>query len=51
MGYDESFYPISPSEMDEWYFTPLKWIRDGQEENEIHHDYDFYRPVTRVEMK
>ena len=31
MGYDVSFHPISPSEMDEWYFTPLSWIKAGQE--------------------
>ncbi len=23
MGYDVSFHPISPEEMQEWYFTPL----------------------------
>ena len=32
MGYDVSFHPISPEEMREWYFTPLTWIRQGQEE-------------------
>lgn len=32
MGYDVSFHPISPEEMQEWYFTPLTWIRQGQEE-------------------
>lgn len=31
MGYDVSFHPVSPSEMDEWYFTPLNWVRTGQE--------------------
>ena len=32
MGYDVSFHPISPEEMQEWYFTPLTWIQQGQEE-------------------
>ena len=32
MGYDVSFHPISQSEMDEWYFTPLNWVKLGQEE-------------------
>lgn len=32
MGYDVSFHPISPKEMQEWYFTPLTWIQQGQEE-------------------
>lgn len=32
MGYDVSFHPISPDEMQEWYFTPLTWIQQGQEE-------------------
>ena len=32
MGYDVSFHPISPKEMREWYFTPLTWIQQGQEE-------------------
>ena len=32
MGYDVSFHPISPEEMREWYFTPLTWVRQGQEE-------------------
>ena len=32
MGYDVSFHPISPEEMREWYFTPLTWIQQGQEE-------------------
>ena len=32
MGYDVSFHPISPKEMEEWYFTPLKWVQEGQEE-------------------
>lgn len=31
MGYDVSFHPISPQEMEEWYFTPLEWMRQGQE--------------------
>ena len=32
MGYDVSFHPISPDEIQEWYFTPLTWIQQGQEE-------------------
>ena len=32
MGYDVSFHPISPEEMQEWYFTPLSWVQQGQEE-------------------
>lgn len=32
MGYDVSFHPISPEEMREWYFIPLTWIQQGQEE-------------------
>ena len=32
MGYDVSFHPISPEEMQEWYFTPLSWVQHGQEE-------------------
>ena len=32
MGYDVSFHPISPEEIQEWYFTPLTWIQQGQEE-------------------
>lgn len=32
MGYDVSFHPISPDEMREWYFTPLRWVQQGQEE-------------------
>lgn len=35
MGYDVSFHPISPEEMREWYFTPLTWIRKGQEEKAL----------------
>ena len=31
MGYDVSFHPISPEEMKTWYFTPLEWVRQGQE--------------------
>ena len=31
MGYDVSFHPISPDEIQEWYFTPLTWIQQGQE--------------------
>ena len=27
MGYDVSFHPISPDEIQEWYFTPLTWIQ------------------------
>ncbi len=33
MGYDVSFHPISPDEIQEWYFTPLSWVQQGQEEN------------------
>lgn len=29
MGYDVSFHPISPDEIQEWYFTPLTWIQQG----------------------
>lgn len=32
MGFDVSFHPISPKEMEEWYFTPLEWVRQGQEQ-------------------
>ena len=32
MGYDVSFHPISPDEIQEWHFTPLTWIQQGQEE-------------------
>lgn len=32
MGYDVSFHPISPDEIQEWYFTSLTWIQQGQEE-------------------
>lgn len=32
MGYDISFHPISPKEMQEWYFVPLTWVQQGQEE-------------------
>ena len=32
MGYDVSFHPISPEEMQKWYFTPLTWVQQGQEE-------------------
>ena len=32
MGYNVSFHPISPEEIREWYFTPLTWIQQGQEE-------------------
>ena len=32
MGYDVSFHPILPDEIQEWYFTPLTWIQQGQEE-------------------
>lgn len=32
MGYDVSFHPISPDEIQEWYFTPLTWIQQGQKE-------------------
>ena len=30
MGYDVSFHPISPDEIQEWYFTPLTWIQQGE---------------------
>ncbi len=47
MGYDVSFHPISPDEMREWYFTPLTWIQQGQEEKVLalaaqHGIEDFY---------
>lgn len=47
MGYDVSFHPISPEEMQEWYFTPLTWIQQGQEEKVLalaaqHGIEDFY---------
>ena len=47
MGYDVSFHPISPEEMREWYFTPLTWIQQGQEERVLalaaqHGMEDFY---------
>ena len=32
MGFDVSFHPISPAEMDMWYFTPLEWVRQGQKD-------------------
>lgn len=31
MGFDVSFHPISPEEMQAWYFTPLEWVRQRQE--------------------
>ena len=47
MGYDVSFHPISPDEIQEWYFTPLTWIQQGQEEKVLalaarHGMEDFY---------
>ncbi len=47
MGYDVSFHPISPDEIQEWYFTPLTWIQQGQEEKVLalaaqHGIEDFY---------
>ena len=47
MGYDVSFHPISPEEMREWYFTPLTWMQQGQEEKVLalaaqHGMEDFY---------
>lgn len=47
MGYDVSCHPISPEEIREWYFTPLTWIRQGQEEKVLalavqHGIEDFY---------
>ena len=47
MGYDVSFHPISPDEMREWYFTPLTWVQQGQEEKVLalaaqHGMEDFY---------
>ena len=47
MGYDVSFHPISPEEMREWYFTPLSWVQQGQEEKVLalaaqHGIEDFY---------
>lgn len=31
MGFDISFHPISPKEMEEWYFHPLEWGAGGRE--------------------
>ena len=47
MGYDVSFHPISPKEMREWYFSPLTWVQQGQEEKVLtfaaqHGMEDFY---------
>ena len=47
MGYDVSFHPISPEEMQKWYFTPLTWVQQGQEEKVLalavqHGIEDFY---------
>ena len=47
MGYVVSFHPISSEEMREWYFTPLTWIQQGQEEKVLalaarHGMEDFY---------
>ena len=47
MGYDVSFHPISPDEIQEWYFTPLTWTQQGQEEKVLalaaqHGLEDFY---------
>lgn len=47
MGYDVSFHPISMEEMREWYFTPLTWVQQGQEEKVLalaaqHGMEDFY---------
>lgn len=30
MGFDVSYHPISPAEMEEWYFTPLQWVQKGE---------------------
>ena len=50
MGYDVSFHPISPEEMQEWYFTPLSWVQQGQEEKVLalaaqHGKEDFYAEI------
>ena len=47
MGYDVSFHPISPEEMQEWYFAPLTWVQQNQEEKVLalaaqHGINDFY---------
>ena len=47
MGYDVSFHPISPEEMQEWYFGPLTWVQQGREEKVLalaaqHGMEDFY---------
>ncbi len=47
MGYDVSFHPISPEEIQEWYFTPLTLVQQGQEEKVLtlaaqHGIEDFY---------
>lgn len=47
MGYDVSFHPISQDEMKDWYFTPMEWVKQGQEEKVLalaaqHGMEDFY---------
>ena len=61
MGYDVSFHPISPEEIREWYFTPLTWIRQGQEEkvlalavqhqHQISFQYNEYTPEKKKILK
>ena len=31
MGFDISYHPMSRTQMEEWYFAPLKALRDGDE--------------------
>ena len=31
MGFDISYHPMSKSQMEDWYFAPLKALRDGDE--------------------
>ena len=47
MGYDVRFHPISPDEIRQWYFTPLTWVQQDQEEKALalaaqHGIEDFY---------
>lgn len=32
MGFDVSYHPISPEEMEKWYFTPLRWMQEGNQQ-------------------
>lgn len=35
MSCDVSSHSISPREREEWYFTPLEWVRPGQEQKPL----------------